>query len=122
MSQMQEHGASHGSVTGYVLGFFLSVVLTVTAYAIVAHSSLPTSVMVWEVVGLGLVQLFVQLVFFLHLDRESSPRWNLIVFVFAAVTVIILVAGSIWIMQNLDYHMSPAEVEQEILQNEGIPR
>jgi cytochrome o ubiquinol oxidase operon protein cyoD len=59
------------------------------------------------IVGLAIIQLFVQLFFFLHLGEESKPRWNLMVLLFAAMVVIIVVFGSLWIMNNLNYNMMP---------------
>jgi cytochrome o ubiquinol oxidase operon protein cyoD len=82
---------------------------------------------------LAIIQLFVQLTFFLHLDRESKPWWNNTAFAFAVIVVVILVGGSIWIMANLNYHhgahdvthtghvlTSPQQTTQYIIQDEGI--
>jgi heme/copper-type cytochrome/quinol oxidase subunit 4 len=68
---------------------------------------------------LALTQLFVQLTFFLHLDRESKPWWNNIVLAFAVTCVFIIVGGSIWIMSNLNYHHGPQDVTHtgHVLQN-----
>ena len=54
----------------------------------------------------------VQLVFFLHLDEESGPRYKLAAFGFMALILLIVVVGSLWIMQHLNYnmtHMSPQD-------------
>ena len=83
-----------GSLAGYVAGFILSLVLTVVAYWLVLqhkNSGQPMFAhrfLVVTVVVLAITQLFVQLVFFLHLDRESKPRWNLLVTSFAAIVVL----------------------------------
>jgi cytochrome o ubiquinol oxidase operon protein cyoD len=55
--------------------------------------------------SLAFVQVIIQLIFFLHLGEEESPRWNLISFLFMVGVVFIIVAGSLWIMFNLDYRM-----------------
>jgi cytochrome o ubiquinol oxidase operon protein cyoD len=69
---------------------------------------------------LALTQLFVQLLFFLHLDRESKPFWNLQVAILAAGVVLILVIGSIWIMNNLNYHMNtPQQIQKYIKDQEN---
>ncbi|MCI0560443.1 MAG: hypothetical protein MN733_18305, partial [Nitrososphaera sp.] len=65
---------------------------------------------------LAMVQLFVQLELFLHLSH--SPRLHRAVFAFAALLVVIIVGGSLWIMNNLDYQMmqmSPTEADRYML-------
>lgn len=114
-TETDAHGAGHGSYLSYTIGFLLSIVLTLAAYFLVVDKILTGSRLVAAIVGLAVVQLFVQLVFFLHLGRESRPRWNLMVFWFALLVVVIVVFGSIWIMENLDYHMMPNEMEQRML-------
>lgn len=111
----------------YISGFVISLILTLTAFALVAqhidssHEALPHAVLIPIVVGLAITQLVVQLVFFLHLGRESKPRFNLTAFLFMIMVVVLLVGGSLWIMANLDYHgMYDKNVEKHIMQDEGI--
>lgn len=119
---VSEHGAAHGSVKSYVSGFVISVILTIMAFLIVSNELASGSALLSMILGLAVIQLFVQAIFFLHLGKESKPRWNLQLFVFMVATVIIIVGGSLWIMANLDYHhqsMSPAETDSEIIKDEG---
>jgi cytochrome o ubiquinol oxidase operon protein cyoD len=117
------HGAGHGSLNSYVVGFLLSIVLTLVAYFMVTEQVLEGRTLLLGIVGLAVAQLLVQLIFFLHLGRESRPRWNLTVFFFMLIVLTILVAGTLWIMENLDYHMmSPMETDQYIMEEEGIYR
>jgi cytochrome o ubiquinol oxidase operon protein cyoD len=123
----------------YVTGFVLSLGLTMAAYLLVwrhvhsLHSVFSDSFLYFAVASLAIVQLLVQLIFFLHLGNESKPRWNLYVLSLAAIVVLILVFGSLWIMWNLDYHhidygkthdghslTSPSQTESYIKQDEGI--
>lgn len=102
--------ASNFRVASYVVGFILSVLLTLSAYLLVSqhtsghHTFLTQRFIIGTILVLAMVQLIVQLIFFLHLGREAKPRWNLQVLIFAAGVVLILVLGSLWIMANLDYH------------------
>ena len=99
------------TVAKYAIGFILSLLLTGTAYFLVIQSSNNP----WLLVTLGilaLTQMVVQLIFFLHLGEEASPRYKTISFVFMGGIMFIVVAGSLWIMANLDYnmmHMTPEE-------------
>jgi cytochrome o ubiquinol oxidase subunit IV len=115
--------AAHGSRASYITGFLLSLTLTMAAYLAVTEHWFHGSALVTVLIALAIVQLFVQLVFFLHLGRESKPRWNLTVFSFMLIVLIILVFGSLWIMKNLNYHMmSPHEIDKHMQDEEGIYR
>jgi cytochrome o ubiquinol oxidase operon protein cyoD len=104
------------------MGFAFSILLTVAAYLVVSEGILAGSAKVAVLVGLGFVQLLVQLVFFLHLDRRSS-RWNLWILLSIVGVVLILVFGTIWIMNNLDYHMgTPAQVDSFLIKDEGLQK
>lgn len=118
----------HGTHTTYIAGFILSVLLTLAAYLPVYihvsanHATLPHEVIIPIIVGLAVVQLLVQLVLFLHLGSEPRPRWNLMTTLFAAMVVVIIVFGSLWIMGNLDYHhpTPPDQLDHSIMQDEGV--
>src|SRR4051812_15835234 len=107
-----------GNYRSYIIGFALSLLLTAAAFAAVwAHLGqglLPVGWLTVVLVILAAAQLMVQLLFFLHLGQEKSPRWNLVSLVFAALVLVIIVGGSLWIMKNLDYHMSPSDTEKHI--------
>lgn len=117
-------------LASYVIGFILSILLTVGAYALVklhvAHHHQTPSDMVMHIVLplLAFIQFFVQLYFFLHLGSERKPRWRLLVFGYMAAVVFILVAGSLWIMYNMNYmtpQLTPQQINTYMLrQNGGI--
>lgn len=100
-----EFGSDHGTVKSYIVGFIISLVLTIIPFVIVAKHMLSNDAMFITIGLFALAQLFIQLVFFLHLSFKSSAKWNLCVFLFTLVVVLILVLGTLWIMFNLDYFM-----------------
>ncbi len=102
----------------YLSGYVLSLVLTVAAYLLVTHPSYSTSLIVGLISALAVVQFLVQLVFFLHISAERKPRWKLMVFIFMVGIVLIIVVGSIWIMNNLNYRMTPQQINT-YLNNQG---
>lgn len=116
------HGAARGTLTSYTCGFILSIILTLIPYLMVVKHTFTGNGLVAVLIIFAIAQLLVQLVFFLHLGRESKPKWNLLIFIFTVLIVLILVIGTLWIMQNLNYHMAPTEVDQKIFENEAIPR
>ena len=111
------------NLVSYVLGYAISIVFTLTAFALVEihvlsnHGALAHSFLIAVVVILAIAQLFVQLFCFLHVGQEARPRWNLIVFLYAAFLVVILVIGTMWIMSNLNYNMgmSPQQMDTYML-------
>ncbi len=92
------------TLTRYTIGFILSLLLTLAAYMLTMYGGMST----WLVAAisvLALVQMVIQLIFFLHLGDEVGPRYKLMSFVFMAGTLLIVVVGSLWIMANLNYNM-----------------
>ncbi|OJU87777.1 cytochrome o ubiquinol oxidase subunit IV [Candidatus Saccharibacteria bacterium 49-20] len=105
----------------YVVGFILSVLTTLLAYFFVVNDLWPKETLVYIVMAIAVVQLIVQVVFFLHIGRGS--RWKLMTFIFTILIVAIVVVGSIWIMDNLNYNMmdmTPQEQQQYMSEHEGI--
>ena len=95
----------HGSLKSYIIGFILSILLTIVPYIIVVDPVFSNEAIIIAIILLGIIQLFVQLTFFLHLSRAQSQRLNLITFAFTVLILVILVSGSLWIMWNMNYNM-----------------
>lgn len=116
------------STAAYVTGFFLSLALTIAAFTLVWAQRSAAGEMFSRGVLLGLLaviatmQIVVQMLFFLHLSAERRLRFNLLGAVFTVFVVLCLVVGSIWIMQNLDYNMSPHKTTQFMQTEENIGR
>jgi cytochrome o ubiquinol oxidase operon protein cyoD len=99
------HDNSHGTYKSYIIGFVLSLVLTFASYFAVTLGVFEGNKTHIIIALLALAQFFVQLVFFLHLNSEEGPRWNLVSFIFTLIITIILVIGSLWVMYHMNYHM-----------------
>ncbi len=109
------------SLTSYVIGFAVSIYLTLMAYVMVVHHLFSRRILLYLLPITALLQFIIQLICFLHIGREFKPRWKLFVFLFMLLIVIILVAGSIWIMANLNYHMqSPAQINKYLQSQDGL--
>ncbi len=96
---------SHGSYKEYFIGFVLSILLTIVPYNLVVSKVISASFTLVTVMVVAVLQLLVQVIFFLHLGSESKPKWNQLAFLFTLFVVFILVGGSMWIMYNLNYNM-----------------
>ena len=89
----------------YVIGFSSSLVLTLCAYLLARANMFNKPVMVGLLAALALTQFIIQLIYFLHVGKEFSPRLKQLVMFFMIIVVFILVGGSIWIMNNLSSRM-----------------
>jgi len=91
------------------LGLGLSVVLTAAAFwaaqaDIIYGPAIPVALVV-----LAIAQMGVHLVFFLHVTTGPDNTNNVLALAFGVLVVFLIVAGSIWIMHNLDYNMMPMD-------------
>jgi cytochrome o ubiquinol oxidase operon protein cyoD len=98
-------GASHGSMKSYVLGFVYAVILTVVPFAMVMSGAFPRGFTIITMFVLAAVQVLVHLVYFLHMDRSSAQRWNVMVFAFSVLIIAIVVVGSLWVLHNMNANM-----------------
>ena len=107
------------TLKSYITGFILSVALTLAAVFIVQNSSVNRTHTLVYILTLAIVQMFVQLFFFLHLNKGSDRKWNIAVFISAASIILILVVGSVWIMNHLNYNMTPNQMNSYLIKTEG---
>lgn len=98
----------HKTLSSRLIGFVASLILTVTAFFLVARPAIfqgnVKAVMV-VILLLALLQFVVQCIFFLNLLSEKGPRWNLFVFISTLSIIVVIIIGSIWIMNHLNYNM-----------------
>lgn len=98
-------GQAHGSVKEYVIGLILSIVLTVPPFYIVMTDAMTGGWATALILLCAVAQLFVQLIFFLHMNTSSEQMWNVTTAIFVVILVAILIVGSVWIMNHLDHNM-----------------
>jgi cytochrome o ubiquinol oxidase operon protein cyoD len=104
------------SLKSYLAGFISSVVLTLAAYfAVVNHVHNALVI----ILSLAVIQVVIQLIFFLHLGKGQDASWNLVVFFSTFTIILILVIGSIWIMGHLNYNMTPQDIQNYMNDQSG---
>ncbi|ODB41042.1 cytochrome o ubiquinol oxidase subunit IV [Pseudoalteromonas sp. BMB] len=90
---------SHGSVKSYLIGFVLSVILTAIPFAAVMSGSLSSSTTFWTLVTTALVQIWVHLKYFLHLNFVTEEgKASTLSFIFSALIIVMVVGLSVWII------------------------
>lgn len=97
----------HLSRRGYLIGFLLSVVLTAVPFWLVMTGALDSQITAVLIIGFAVVQILVHTVSFLHVNTRSEGGWTLMAYAFTAVLVLIVIAGSLWIMFHLNSNMMP---------------
>lgn len=105
------------TVARYIIGYALALFLSIVAYDLVVLGS-ANQWLVAELLVLAIIQLVIQLAFFLHLGDEAKPRLKILSFAFMSVILVIIIVGSLWIMDNLNYnmiHMSPSEKDNYMM-------
>lgn len=90
-----------------LVGFGLALALTLAAFGIVAAGIGSTGAVLGVIAVLAVLQIVVQLRFFLHLDLSKSRREDLQLILFASLIIILMVGGSVWIMWSLHMRMMP---------------
>ena len=102
-------GAAHGTVKSYMTGFILSVILTAIPFWIVMGEVFRSPVTAAVVVMVfAVAQIFVHMVYFLHMNPRSEGGWTLLAAIFTIVIVVIALAGSLWVMYHMNTNMMPA--------------
>ena len=113
-----EDGIPHVSVKEYFTGFVLSVVLTAIPFWLVMNGVIASSNMTALVIlGFAAVQIVVHMVFFLHMNPKSEGGWNLFALIFTAVLLVIVLAGTLWVMHNMNTHMMPGAHDMHRMQD-----
>ncbi|MGH1589900.1 cytochrome o ubiquinol oxidase subunit IV [Methylobacterium phyllosphaerae] len=100
----------HGSFQSYMTGFVLSVILTVIPFWLVMGNVLDNSLVTTLVIlALGGVQMVVHVIYFLHMSTKSEGGWTFMALIFTITLVVIMLAGSVWVMYHLNHNMMPMD-------------
>ena len=104
-----DHLHAHGSFKDYTIGFVLSVILTAIPFWLVMHKVFDKSSTTAAVIlGFAAVQVVVHMVYFLHMNGKIEGGWSLLATMFTLVLLVIVLAGSIWVMYHMNVNMMPS--------------
>ena len=97
------------AVGSYLVGLGLATLLTIVSFFIsgttlVWGPSIPVALVV-----LAIAQMGVHLVFFLNITTGPDNVNNVMALAFGVLIVLLLLAGSLWIMANLNHNMMPVD-------------
>ncbi|RJL04078.1 cytochrome o ubiquinol oxidase subunit IV, partial [Paracoccus siganidrum] len=98
----------HGSHASYLKGFVLSVILTAIPFGLVMAGGFENRTLTaLLVMGFAIAQILVHMVFFLHMNGRQEQGWTLLSTIFTVIVVVIMLAGSLWVMYHLNTNMMP---------------
>jgi HlyD family secretion protein len=94
------------AIKSYLIGLGLATLLTIVSFFIsgttlVWGPSIPVALVV-----LAIAQMGVHLVFFLHITTGPDNVNNVMALAFGVLIVLLILAGSLWIMANLNHNMA----------------
>jgi len=91
----------------YTAGLFLAVVLTATSFWVANTSLLWAPGIALGLAVLAIAQMGVHLVFFLHITTGADNTNNVLALAFGVLIVFLVMAGSLWIMNDMNANMMP---------------
>lgn len=105
----------HGSFRSYMTGFILAVILTAIPFGLVMYPVFDSpGITALVILGLGMVQIVVHMVYFLHMNTKSEGGWTMLALIFTVMLVFIVLSGSLWVMYNLDHNMMPGMMPEYV--------
>jgi cytochrome o ubiquinol oxidase operon protein cyoD len=105
----QSESDAAGGIRGYVIGLVLAALLTAASFW-AAGTHLIYGPGVWIALSvLAVAQMGIHLVFFLHVTSGPDNTNNILALAFGILIVLLVVAGSLWIMTHLNQNMMPMD-------------
>ena len=107
--------ADHGSLKSYAIGFLLSVILTAIPFWLVMAKVIDkSSTMGLVLLGFAAVQVVVHMIYFLHMNAKAEGGWSMLALLFTVMVLVIMLAGSIWVMYHMNHNMMPGMMEHDM--------
>jgi hypothetical protein len=86
----------------------------------VVNQTVKGTALLATILSFAVMQMIVQVTFFLHLGRGPKPKWNLFFFMATVWAILVIVGGSVMIMNNLYNNMKVSEQTKKLVGDEGI--
>jgi cytochrome o ubiquinol oxidase subunit IV len=95
------------SYLSYSVGLGLAIIATIASFIVAQTNLLWAPGIPVGLIVLALAQIGVHLVFFLHLGSGADSTNNILALAFGVLIVFLVIAGSVWIIANLNSNMMP---------------
>ena len=104
--QLDGSGVAHG-VLGYLIGLALATGLSLCSFLMPATGIIWAPAIPVALIVFAIAQMGVHLVFFIHITTGPDNTNNVLALAFGVLIVFLVMAGSLWIMANLNHNMTP---------------
>jgi cytochrome o ubiquinol oxidase operon protein cyoD len=101
------HPSLGAELRGYIIGLVLAAALTAASFWSLHEHVIYGPGIVMALIVLGLAQVGVHLVFFLHLTTAPDNTNNALALAFGVLIVSLIFFGSIWVMYHMNQNMIP---------------
>lgn len=98
-----------GSFTTYTVGLAFALLLTGASFVVSQTHLLWGPGVPAGLAVLAIAQMGVHLVFFMHISTGPDNTNNVLALAFGVLIVTLVIAGSLWIMANLNANMMPMD-------------
>jgi cytochrome o ubiquinol oxidase operon protein cyoD len=103
---VEEHEPT-ASYLSYSAGLGLAIIATIASFIVAQTNLLWAPGIPVGLIVLALAQIGVHLVFFLHLGSGPDSTNNILALAFGVLIVFLVIAGSVWIIANLNSNAMP---------------
>lgn len=102
----------------YLVGGVTSLITTLLAFWLVLGGVFEGFTLKLAIMSLALIQTAIQLFAFMHMSEQKKENWERFSLLFTAMTMAIIVIGSLWVMMNLNYNMgmTPEQMDEYMLE------
>jgi cytochrome o ubiquinol oxidase subunit IV len=101
------HATLRSELISYLIGLVLAAALTAASFWSLDEHVIYGPGIVMALIVLGLAQVGVHLVYFLHLTTSPDNTNNALALAFGVLIVSLIFFGSIWVMYHMDQNMIP---------------
>jgi cytochrome o ubiquinol oxidase subunit IV len=98
-----------GSIATYTVGLAFALLLTGASFMVSQTHLLWAPGVPAGLAVLAIAQMGVHLVFFMHISTGPDNTNNVLALAFGVLIVTLVIAGSLWIMANLNANMMPMD-------------
>jgi cytochrome o ubiquinol oxidase subunit IV len=107
---VEEHEPS-ASYLSYSVGLGLAILTTIASFVVSQTDLLWVPGIPEGLIVLAFAQIGIHLVFFLHLGSGPDSTNNILALAFGMLIVFLIIAGSVWIIANLQTNMMPMSAQ-----------
>ena len=101
MDKLDKHEDHDSDLRSYLWGFMFSIVSTAAAFGIMLSSIFGRETTMVVLGCLAMMQLFVQLRYFLHIDGRRENQEDLYLILFSVLVLLMMGVGTVWVLGDL---------------------